>query len=532
MISDMAYETLADCTICNKNFHTFRRKHRCKVCGTATCSNCAKTHKLLPRSHLVKSNDLVRVCDTCVDRQRTELRNGQANALNERQRYASIPMSPHTGHVDRSSVPHLPQRHNNDEMTRRQEQRMEEQMAVESKMQEQILEENMRENARVEEQERVRNEARRVSERMAAMKREETTSQRIVQEERSDASDRWNDNGDALHNPYQDDNAHPYGGPIPNPYENTNVDPYTAEEHAYQNETNAHAYENEEHAYHNEDAHNPYGGPIPNPYENTIPNPYETTTSSSSINVDDHAPLYDNEYAQETESNELNSTIEEKPNVVQQLVDADECAICLENMLLGSAIFTTGCGHNFHFNCLKEIQKSDSSNFDKCPACRTIMSEMQMKKRCDHPRVRKMHQFCRDCGEGVTENDAKERIEDRLSTVNLFDDEGTSGGGGSAAGRGNGGSSGRGNGGGSPAAQPPSQSSHPNTQGAIIRCPVCSMQMRVLPHMFNMRVACPAGHQFLVSVSNERGNSSTRNQTQQRRGNGNYPGSNYRRFRQ
>ncbi|GMF27996.1 unnamed protein product [Phytophthora lilii] len=137
--------------------------------------------------------------------------------------------------------------------------------------------------------------------------------------------------------------------------------------------------------------------------------------------------------------------------------EAEECAICLETMDVGDAIFTTACGHSFHWSCLKEIQKSDSSNYDKCPSCRAVMEEMQIKKQCDHPRVRLGHRFCRDCGAAVTEQDAKPRADES---------------GGAMGGTG-------------------MRMSTPSG-GTDLNQPVS-------------RVACPSGHMFLVQVAGQAG---------------------------
>uniref|UniRef100_M4BGL6 RING-type domain-containing protein n=1 Tax=Hyaloperonospora arabidopsidis (strain Emoy2) TaxID=559515 RepID=M4BGL6_HYAAE len=171
----------------------------------------------------------------------------------------------------------------------------------------------------------------------------------------------------------------------------------------------------------------------------------------------------------------------ETTTVVQE---AEECAICLETMDVGNAIYTTACGHSFHWSCLKEIQNSDSSNYDKCPSCRATMTEMQVKKQCDHPRVRLGHRFCRDCGAAATERDAKPRVDDTAAM-------------------------------GRPSLPMPSAANPPelnqpvsyraSPHGALVRCPQCHIQMRVLPHMYNMRVACLAGHMFLVQVSSQPG---------------------------
>lgn len=155
-----------------------------------------------------------------------------------------------------------------------------------------------------------------------------------------------------------------------------------------------------------------------------------------------------------------------RESIVEQVAEAEECAICLEEMEIGNAIFTTACGHSFHWTCLRNMP--DTSNCDKCPACRAVMSEMQLKKQCAHPRVRPQHKFCRDCGAQVKQQTPPPAPTPPQQT------RGT-----------------------------PSSSYRAGSQGAIVRCPQCRMQMRVLPHMYNMRVACPAGHQFQVAVSTQ-----------------------------
>ncbi|KAG3068047.1 hypothetical protein PI124_g21694 [Phytophthora idaei] len=163
--------------------------------------------------------------------------------------------------------------------------------------------------------------------------------------------------------------------------------------------------------------------------------------------------------------------------------EAEECAICLDTMDVGDAIYTTACGHSFHWSCLKEIQKSDSSNYDKCPSCRATMAEMQVKKQCDHPRVRLGHRFCRDCGAAVTEREAKPRADESGGAV------------GAAGMRMS-----------TPSGPPDLNqpvSYRASSHGALVRCPQCHIQMRVLPHMYNMRVACPSGHMFLVQVAGQ-----------------------------
>ncbi|CCI42893.1 unnamed protein product [Albugo candida] len=167
----------------------------------------------------------------------------------------------------------------------------------------------------------------------------------------------------------------------------------------------------------------------------------------------------------------------------------EECAICLENMEHGNAILTTACGHNFHWHCLKEIQGSTRSNYEHCPSCRSEMKELKLRKDCEHPRVRIGHRFCRDCGEAVRKEHIKPRTLDpytsRQSPALTTEPVAPS------------------------PSIPPISSYRSGIHGALVQCPQCQIQMRVLPHMFNMRVACPSGHVFLVQVAGSGRNGST-----------------------
>ncbi|RQM28678.1 hypothetical protein B5M09_007994 [Aphanomyces astaci] len=175
------------------------------------------------------------------------------------------------------------------------------------------------------------------------------------------------------------------------------------------------------------------------------------------------------------------------PSAITQVESiSEECAICLDVLEAGNAIYTTACGHSFHWSCLKDIKQSSSTNSDHCPSCRYVLhigtwdedwsivimlisrsslTEVQIKKKCDHPRVRATHKFCRDCGEPVTAADIKHRPEEAGTTA--------------------------------PRSQPPTRSPasggalsgatyRAGSQGALVQCPQCRIQMRVLPHMYNM----------------------------------------------
>lgn len=126
----------------------------------------------------------------------------------------------------------------------------------------------------------------------------------------------------------------------------------------------------------------------------------------------------------------------------------EECAICLDAMEVGDAIYTTSCSHSFHYRCVRAIQTSAASNHRQCPTCRTTMEEFPSKRQCEHPRVRIGHRYCRDCGQSVEGLDSKPRGTESNAPTSF----------------------------------------QAGTHGALVRCPQCHIQMRVLPHMYNMYV--------------------------------------------
>ncbi|KAL4110305.1 hypothetical protein PRIC1_001996 [Phytophthora ramorum] len=371
-VPEALFEAAADCYVCDKKFHAFRRKHRCKSCGNAVCGSCSRTHKVMPSATIVRyNNEPVRVCDRCI--------------------------------------------------------RDQNQMMLERRRAEDVERARARQVAALEEEERQR-------------EAERTQREREVAEAQARREMRLR----------------------------------TIEEK--------------------------HLGPRPN---------LRTLRSRCSRSLDDCArdappqSLYSKELSSFLEDAEKRSValvakpyaageiFEEKEELetVETTVvqEAEECAICLETMDVGDAIYTTACGHSFHWSCLKEIQKSDSSNYDKCPSCRATMEEMQVKKQCDHPRVRLGHRFCRDCGAAVSENDAKPRADETGGVANAGMRMST------------------------PSAGPDLNqpvSYRASSHGALVRCPQCHIQMRVLPHMYNMRVACPSGHMFLVQVAGQAGGGS------------------------
>lgn len=372
-VSDALFESATDCFACEKKFHAFRRKHRCRACGNAVCGNCARTHKVMPSLTIARlNNEPVRVCDGCI--------RNQNQVMLERRRAED---------VERARARQVAAR---EEIERQRE-------AERAQRERDVAEAQARRELRL----------------------------RALEEK--------------------------HLGPRPDL----------------------------------KSLQLRYSRSLDDCASNTsLQSSYSKELSSFIEDAEKRSvALAANSYAADGifgERMSLDGTETLRTTVVPE---AEECAICLETMDVGAAIYTTACGHSFHWSCLKEIQNSDSSNFDKCPSCRTTMTEMQVKKQCDHPRVRLGHRFCRDCGAAVTEVDAKPRA------------DAFGGGVGTAERR---------------MSTPPGSSipdlNHPvsyraSSHGALVRCPQCHIQMRVLPHMYNMRVACPSGHMFLVQVAGQ-----------------------------
>ncbi|ETV96811.1 hypothetical protein H310_10104 [Aphanomyces invadans] len=206
-------------------------------------------------------------------------------------------------------------------------------------------------------------------------------------------------------------------------------------------------------------------------------------------------------------ADDVHFAVEKSPMITQVESVAEECAICLEVLEAGNAIYTTACGHSFHWSCLKEIKQSSSTNSDYCPSCRSGLTEVQIKKKCDHPRVRATHKFCRDCGDPVTAADVKPRPEEAGSTLPRQQTPGQPPSGGALSGA----------------------TYRAGSQGALVQCPQCRIQMRVLPHMYNMRVACPQGHMFQVQVAPTSGGTMNRAPVHNPNTRGGYPGTSYNR---
>lgn len=391
-VTDSMYEAALECVICDKKFHAFRRKHRCRSCGNAVCGNCARTHKMMPSSMLLRTNnDPVRVCDRCIS--------GQTQMMQERRRMEDA------------------------------------------------------ERARARQQAALQDD--RIARMLEQTRLDEILAQQLEMEERQKAM--------VLH---ALETKH-FGGPHP-------MRPTIR-----RRRSTGHISTLKREPLHHQKATDVFIADAEKRAQEILDMAGIKPTASATLRA-------------VTPQATAAATIVPQATAVPE---ADECAICLDAMEVGNAIYTTACGHSFHWGCLKNIQLSDAANADKCPSCRTTMAEMQIKKQCDHPRVRLGHRFCRDCGLPMTERDVKPRPTEDGSTILQLPP---------------------------PPPPPPQQRRRPvpppapagtsgqiaasyraGSHGALVRCPQCQIQMRVLPHMYNMRVACPAGHMFLVQVAGQ-----------------------------
>ncbi|KAJ0399327.1 hypothetical protein ATCC90586_000461 [Pythium insidiosum] len=75
-------------------------------------------------------------------------------------------------------------------------------------------------------------------------------------------------------------------------------------------------------------------------------------------------------------------------------VEAEECVICLDELVGGRALFLAECGHKFHFSCLLENVNHDEANSDKCPICRKPQTQWPEQTKG----LVKAHPFCTNCG--------------------------------------------------------------------------------------------------------------------------------------
>ncbi|TMW68122.1 hypothetical protein Poli38472_007794 [Pythium oligandrum] len=81
-----------------------------------------------------------------------------------------------------------------------------------------------------------------------------------------------------------------------------------------------------------------------------------------------------------------------------QVEEAEECVICLDELVPGKALFTAECGHKFHFSCVLENVNHDEANSDKCPICRKSQSQWPEQTKG----LVKAHPYCTNCGKRGT----------------------------------------------------------------------------------------------------------------------------------
>ncbi|KAH9102668.1 hypothetical protein LEN26_000089 [Aphanomyces euteiches] len=377
------FDEASECSICLKNFHPFRHKHRCKSCGQAVCRSCASSQKKNSRG---PKNDSLRICDRCV----------------QREQHAAV------------------------------------------------------ERSRMQEVEHAR--ARQLAE-MESIQRQAMETQRQLEAEAARRKVSPNKPMHLFHTFFGIQQKEAYNALVAR---------------HFGSEKNIHL-----HRRHS--------------FNDKFPSPLIAKERK--------------DYVQELvqRADEVQFAIE-KPSITQVESVSEECAICLEILEVGNAIYTTACGHSFHWSCLKEIKQSSSTNSDQCPSCRSTMTEVQIKKKCDHPRVRVSHKFCRDCGDPVTAADIKPRPDEVASgATNRAAVRNPPLSGGSLSGA----------------------TYRAGSQGALVQCPQCRIEMRVLPHMYNMRVACPQGHMFQVQVAPS--STGSNNRAPNYTSSNNYPGSYFNR---
>ena len=57
----------------------------------------------------------------------------------------------------------------------------------------------------------------------------------------------------------------------------------------------------------------------------------------------------------------------------------DPCSICLDEMIDTYKIFELNCKHKFHFDCISKMINDSNKNQFKCPYCRTLISQLDVK---------------------------------------------------------------------------------------------------------------------------------------------------------
>lgn len=92
--------------------------------------------------------------------------------------------------------------------------------------------------------------------------------------------------------------------------------------------------------------------------------------------------LYDDMYDDDSESSE-EDTIQSPKEMEEHLKkfiqdlytkakEKVECPICIEK-IDSKDLYTTGCGHNFHNNCIEQLKNMTIDKTVQCPICRKLI---------------------------------------------------------------------------------------------------------------------------------------------------------------
>ncbi|OQR94711.1 hypothetical protein ACHHYP_20047 [Achlya hypogyna] len=78
-----------------------------------------------------------------------------------------------------------------------------------------------------------------------------------------------------------------------------------------------------------------------------------------------------------------------------QQLEQNACPICLDEFAAHvESVFTSECGHKFHFSCLLENVNHDEANATKCPVCRKVQTQWPERT----TGLAKAHPWCTNCG--------------------------------------------------------------------------------------------------------------------------------------
>mmetsp|Transcript_50296 Transcript_50296/g.83487 ORF Transcript_50296/g.83487 Transcript_50296/m.83487 type:complete len:284 (+) Transcript_50296:173-1024(+) len=110
---------------------------------------------------------------------------------------------------------------------------------------------------------------------------------------------------------------------------------------------------------------------------------------------------------------DLENTSQQTPKKGGDNEDENVCVICLD-ALKGRSLFTTACGHQFHFSCIRDALSNAN---ESCPLCRTSFGQMTppsvfAKRRPLHPPSALPRQFVSRMPAGPSSSEARATIHD------------------------------------------------------------------------------------------------------------------------